>query len=415
MQKYDAIIIGAGVAGLVAAKELESFKLKTLIVDAAPEVGGRLQSEQYNGFILDHGFQVLLSAYPMVQKHLDLKALNVKPFKPGALLFNDQKKIKVQDVNRQPSALLGMAFSEVGSFFDKLKMAKLRKELLSQTVEEIFEHKDQTTLAFLKEYGFSQKIIDRFFKPFFGGIFLEPDLETSSRQFRFIFKMFSEGEAVIPSGGINEVAQQLKDKLKNTDFRLNTQVLKVSPNNVHLEDEELLEAGQIIIATDPQKIIPQLEGTLSWNKTLQVYFEGPSGALNTRFIALHFKKGGLVNNVACLSAVQASYAPKGKHLYSVSLSKDPGLSESELQSKIVAELHGMLGSSSSQWKMIRSFKVSKALPRIDQVVYERAFEESRVMDGIYIAGDFLLNPSLNGAMLSGELAAKALILNHRSS
>lgn len=415
MANYDAIIVGAGAAGLVAAKELEAFKLRTLIVDAAPEVGGRLQSDQHNGYILDHGFQVLLSAYPMVKKHLDLKALKVKSFKSGALLFNDGQRIKVQDVNRQPSALLSMAFSGVGSIFDKLKMAKLRKEVLAETVEEIFERKDQSTAAFLKEYGFSKKIIQRFFQPFFGGIFLESRLETSARQFLFVFKMFAEGDAVLPEGGINAVAQQLKQGLKSTDFRLNTKVLKVSEGKVHLEEDESLEAPQIIIATDPQKVMPQLEGTLSWNKTLQVYFEGPAGAFNSRFIALNFKSEGLVNNVACLSAVQSSYAPKGKHLYSVSLKKDPGLSETDLQAKILSELHGLLGSSASAWKMTRSYKVSKALPRIDQVVYERAFEESRVMDGIYIAGDFLLNPSLNAAMLSGESAAKALILNHKGS
>lgn len=415
MANYDAIIVGAGAAGLVAAKELEAFKLRTLIVDAAPDVGGRLQSDQHNGYILDHGFQVLLSAYPMVKKHLDLKALKVKSFKSGALLFNDGQRIKVQDVNRQPSALLSMAFSGVGSIFDKLKMAKLRKEVLAETVEEIFERKDQSTAAFLKEYGFSKKIIQRFFQPFFAGIFLEGQLETSARQFLFVFKMFAEGDAVLPEGGINAVAQQLKQSLKSTDFRLNTKVLKVSQGKVYLEEDETLEAPQIIIATDPQKVLPQLEGTLSWNKTLQVYFEGPAGALNSRFIALNFKSEGLINNVACLSAVQSSYALKGKHLYSVSLKKDPGLSETDLQAKIQSELHGLLGSSASAWNMIRSYKVHKALPRIDQVVYERAFEESRVMDGIYIAGDFLLNPSLNAAMLSGESAAKALILNHKGS
>lgn len=415
MSKYDAIIIGAGAAGLVAAKELEAFKLKTLVIESAPMVGGRLQSDEYQGYILDHGFQVLLSAYPMVQKHLDLNALKVKAFESGALLFNGQQKIKVQDVNRKPSALISMAFSSVGSIFDKLKMRKLRAEVLALSVQEIFSSPDISTLEYLKNYGFSKKIIQRFFQAFFGGIFLEHSLNTSARQFLFIFKMFAEGEAVLPADGIEAVAKQLKAQLNTTEFRMNTAVERVETGKVILEGGTEINASQIIVATDPQKLIPQLEGSLDWNKTLQVYFEGPAGALSGKLISLSFKENGLVNNVACLSAVQASYGNSGKHLYSVSLKSDPELSESELNEKILSELSEIVGPKIKDWHFLRSFKISKALPRIDQVVYERDFEESRVFEGVYIAGDFLLNPSLNAAMLSGELAAKALILNHKQS
>lgn len=413
MAKYDAIIVGAGVAGLVAAKELESYKLKTLILDAAPQVGGRLQSEQYKGFTLDRGFQVLLSAYPMVGKHLDLKALKVRSFASGAFLFNGLKTIKVQDVNRNPGALLGMLFSSVGTISDKLKMARLRKEVMSLKVEEIFEKEDQSTYRYLRSFGFSKKIINRFFKPFFGGIFLEFELNTSARQFLFVFKMFAEGEALLPADGIAAVAEQLKAQLKQSEFRLNCPVKEVVPQKVILDDGEEIEAQQVIVATDPQKLLPQLEGSLDWNQTLQVYFEGPAGAFSKKLISLSFGSDSLINNVACLSAVQPTYAPLGRHLYSISLKRDPGLSESQLTESILKELRPLLEQSAQEWKYIRSFKVQKALPQVDQVVYERPFEESRLMDGIYLAGDFLLNPSLNAAMLSGELAAKALILNHQ--
>jgi len=415
MAKYDAIIVGAGVAGLVAAKELESYKLKTLVLDAAPQVGGRLQSDQVDGFILDRGFQVLLSAYPMVKKHLDLKALETRAFAPGAFLFAGNKTIKVQDVNRNPGSLFSMIFSGVGSISDKLKMARLRKEVMAESAEALFDRKDQTTYDFLRGYGFSNKIISRFFKPFFGGIFLEFDLNTSSRQFLFIFKMFAEGDAVLPAKGMSAVGQQLKSQLKSTEFRLNTAVKSLSTGKVLLDEGEEIEAQQIIVATDPQRILPQLEDSLDWNRTMQVYFEAPSSLFSKKLISLSFAKNSLINNIACLSAVQSTYAPAGKHLYSVSLKRDPGLSENKLQEAIMQEIKSLLGSEANAWKLIRSYKVQNALPQVDQVVYERPFEESRVMDGVYLAGDFLLNPSLNAAMLSGELAAKALILNHQQA
>lgn len=415
MANYDAVIVGAGVSGLIAAKELESYKFKTLVIDAAPQVGGRLKSDQLDGYLMDHGFQVLLSAYPMVKKHLDLKALKTKAFSPGAFLFNGKESILVQDVNRNSLALIPMIFSAVGSISDKLKMAKLRKQVMAQSPAEIYDEKDQSTMAFLKDYGFSKRIIERFFQPFFGGIFLEFELETSSRQFLFIFKMFAEGDALLPEKGIEAVAQQLKSQLEKTEFRLNTKVKEIKQGKVILEDGDEIEAQQVIVATDPQELIPQLKDSLDWNQTLQLYFEGSKGPFSKKLISLSYAKNALINNVACLSAVQGAYAKSGKQLYSISLKRDPGLSENELEEAVLKELYPLLGLKSKGWKLLRSFKVKKALPRIDQVVYERPFEESRLMEGIYLAGDFLLNPSLNGAMLSGELAAKALILNHQKS
>lgn len=415
MANYDAIIVGAGVSGLIAAKELESYNLKTLIIDQAPQVGGRLKTDFFEGFTLDQGFQVILSAYPMVKKHLDLKALECKAFDSGAFIFNGAKSFTVSDVKRNPAAAISMFFSPVGNIWDKLKMAKLRKWVLEQSVEEIFEIKAESTYDYLRGYGFSRKIIERFFRPFFSGIFLENDLETSNRQFLFVFKMFAEGEACLPKKGIASVAQQIKAGLRSTEFRLNAEVLKVEKGQVHLKNGSSLEAKQIIIACEPGALLPQLADSTEWNPTLQAYFEGTAGKLTKGLIALNSDSEGLISNVACLSKVQPAYAPKGKHLYSVSLKQDPGLSENQLEVKIQSELAPLLGTQASQWKLIRTYKVNRSLPRIDQVVYSRAFEESKVMDGIYLAGDHILNPSLNAAMLSGELAAKALILNHQAS
>lgn len=411
---YDAVIIGAGVAGLIAAKELEAYHLKTLVLDAAPQAGGRLKTDRIEGFQLDHGFQVLLGAYPMVKKHLNLDALRTKAFASGAYCFDRKKGFEVIDVNRRPSAYLKMAFSPVGSLKDKLKMARLRRQVLAKSEEEIYNEADTSTLEFLQKFGFSNKIIEQFFKPFFGGIFLEHELATSSRQFQFIFKMFALGDALIPEGGIEAIAAQLKSQLQKTEFRFNTMVKSINPGKVHLEDGSEISTQQIIIAGDPSAIMPQYESDLSWNSTQQLYFSGPKGPLYKKLISLSFAKDGIISNIACLSAVQASYSKKGE-LYQVSLRENVALSETEIVEKIKRELQLIVGESLRDWKFLRAYKVQKSLPRVSSVAYERPFEESRLADGIYIAGDHLLNPSLNAAMLSGELAAKALILNHQNS
>ncbi len=414
MANYDAIIVGAGAAGLVAAKELENYHLKVLVIDADDRVGGRLKTDKVDGFTLDHGFQVLLNAYPLAKKHLDFEALGLKSFKSGAFCFKGRDHFLVEDVNRNMSAYLRMAFSPVGSVWDKLKLAKLRKEVLAKSEELIFNEPEISTLDYLKQRGFSKKIINRFFKPFFGGIFLEEELQTSCRQFQFIFKMFALGDATLPQDGIESIARQLKSQLKETQFRLNSKVKEVRKGEVELSDGEIIEAKQIIIAADPQKMYPQLVQDLAWNDTQQYYFSATKNPFPKGFITLSFAEDGLISNLAVLSDVAPNYAPKGKHLISVSIRSQQAKSDNKIEDEIKRELISSGYENVRDWELIKNFKVRKALPKLENNAYTRPFEESRIGEGIYLAGDHLLNPSLNGAMESGELAARALILNHNN-
>jgi len=414
MANYDAIIIGAGAAGLVAANELEKYHLKVLVIDADNRVGGRLKTEKIDGFTLDYGFQVLLNAYPLAKKHLDYEALNLKAFKSGAFCMDGRNHFLVEDVNRNTTAYLRMAFSPVGSIWDKMKLAKLRKDVLAKSEELIFNEPEISTLDYLKQRGFSKKIIKRFFKPFFGGIFLEEELQTSARQFQFIFKMFAQGEATLPQDGIESIAKQLKSKLQETQFRLNTKVKEVRSGEVELSDGEIIEAKQIIIAADPVKMYPQLVQDLAWNDTQQYYFSAKKNPFPKGYITLSFAEDGLINNLAVLSDVAPHYAPKGKHLISVSIRNQHAKSDDKIEEEIKRELISSGYEGVRNWELIKNYKVRKALPKLDNNAYTRPFEESRIGEGIYLAGDHLLNPSLNGAMESGELAARALILNHNS-
>lgn len=413
-RQYDAVIIGAGAAGLVAAKTLEEYKLKTLVIDADDRIGGRLKTEERKGFKLDHGFQVLLSAYPMVQKHLNLEKLNTKAFASGAYCFGTKRRFTVKDVKRHPEALLTMAFSPVGNLLDKWRLNTMRKEIVAKSVEECFTIEEVSTLDYLKHRGFSDRIIQQFFQPFFGGIFLDYELKTSARQFEFIFKMFSEGNAVLPEDGIEAVAEQLRSQLKITEFELNEKVTALEGQVLKLESGEEISAKQIIIASDPSFLLPQISQELSWNQTHQVYFIADHPDDWGKLIGLDIDPESPIGNVAFLSAVQASYAPKGKSLISVSLKSSIKGSQAERSEHIKALIRTKAGVNTSNWSYFHEFKIRKALPVLDGLAYERPFEETRIREGLYLAGDQMLNPSLNAAMLSGEMAAKALILNHQN-
>ena len=199
---YKIHIIGAGISGLIAAQILENHGYHPTIIEASATVGGRVKSDLVDGYTLDHGFQVLLTSYPATKKYLDYKALDLQKLLPGATIFKHGKAQTIGDPLRNISLLFPTLRSSIGTFSDKLKILKLNTLLKKKKITAIFKTEEKTTLQYLKDFGFSDEIIKDFFTPFFSGIFLETELETSSRMFEFVYKMFGDGLAVIPKEGM---------------------------------------------------------------------------------------------------------------------------------------------------------------------------------------------------------------------
>ena len=230
------IIVGAGLTGLSCAVYLHERGIPVRILEASDGIGGRIRTDSVQGFLLDRGFQVYLSAYPEAGKLLDLDALNLHSFEPGALVFDGRKLHRVMDVFRRPFRILESAFAPIGSFTDKFKVALLRLRILKNTTSS----PDQSTESFLKQFGFSHRMIDSFFRAFYGGIFLEDELRTSSRMFEFTFRMFSQGNATLPAKGMEAIPRQLADRLPDQAIQLNAAVTDIKGLEVTLASGCLL-------------------------------------------------------------------------------------------------------------------------------------------------------------------------------
>ncbi|MEM9857657.1 MAG: NAD(P)/FAD-dependent oxidoreductase [Bacteroidota bacterium] len=403
-EQAEVIIIGGGIAGLTCAIELERAGIQPLILEATDRVGGRVKTDQKEGFLLDHGFQVLLTAYPEAQHYLDYEKLNLKTFDPGAVIYEENRKYDISDPLRNPGSLFSMAFSPVGGLGDKLKMAKLTTGLKKQKIEDIFRKPEDTTLNHLKHYGFSEQIITNFFKPFFGGIYLENDLSTSSRMFEFVFKMFSEGSAAIPAKGIEEIPKQLLGQLKRTDIHYKTKVKQVG-SEIILENGEKLKPKKTVIATSPEAIMNGFSEEPKYQSVLNLYFSCPKPVLNKPLIGLVTDGSQLINNFCDLTSVSPAYSTTGERLISVSVNDDSHL---DVQDAVIQELAQLTGHNTTDFKYLKSYHIPKALPVNQDLKYDIATTEVKLHDDIFLAGDYLLNASLNAAMLSGRRAAEAV-------
>ena len=216
----DVLIVGAGLAGLCCARRLAEAGVSFQIVEASDGVGGRVRTDEVDGFRLDRGFQVLLTAYPEAKRILDYNQLELRAFSPGAFSWFAGRMNQLVDPWRMPGMWRIALRSDFGTLGDKLRVARLRARLRRTTIDQLFARADHATKDDLLAEGFSQEMIHRFFRPFIGGILLDGELKSSSRMFEFVFKMLSEGDTAVPTRGMGAIPAQLAAKLPTNSLRL---------------------------------------------------------------------------------------------------------------------------------------------------------------------------------------------------
>lgn len=404
------VVIGAGMAGLCCALELQSQGISSVVLDAAGTPGGRVRTDKVEGFLLDRGFQVLLTAYPEARRVLDYRALGLRSFLPGALVRTGGRFHLVADPFRRPWAALSSLRAPVGSLHDKLLIPRLRSRVLQGSPEEIWTRPETTTAEALRGFGFSERMIDSFFRPFFGGIFLETALASSSRLFEFVFRMFSVGRAALPSGGMGAIPAQLAGRLTPGTLRLNARVQAIGEGEVFLEKGERLRAAAVVIATDSTeaaRLLPELHPP-GWHGTACLYYAADRDPVGKPVLVLNGEGEGPIDNLCVPSTVAPSYAPAaGKALVSVSVTGAGEANERELESEVRKHLTTWYGPRVSDWKHLRTYRIPRALPARRSL--EPAALPVRRRPGTYLCGDHRETPSLQGAMVAGRRAAEAVV------
>jgi phytoene dehydrogenase-like protein len=405
------IIVGAGLAGLTCAKVLAESGTTVTLFEASDGVGGRVRTDTVDGFLLDRGFQVYFTSYPASRRHLDHTKLNLRAFDPGALVHRGGKSSVLSDPLRDPKALVPTLLSGAATFSDKLRTAGLAAKILSGSAAAAAAENggvDTSTLDYLRSSGLSERYIDSFYRPFYGGVFLSRTLYTSSRVFRFTFRMLATGRTVIPARGMGEIPKQLAANLPTDQIRLD------SPVEALLRDGDRVagvmaggrehEADAVVVATDAPtageltgEAVP--EGSVG---EVCLYYE-TSGLGSGKKVMLNAEDDAFVNNAVEISNISERYAPDARHLlYAVTL-EGQDLPDDELHRRGVEEL--------SRWYPEADFR-PLGLRRIPYGqfaqppgIHDDLPRNRTATSGLFLAGEYTEDSSINGSMLSGETAA----------
>ena len=410
-QHADVVIVGAGLAGLVAARTLGLNGIDSVILEASDGVGGRVRSDVVDGFVLDRGFQVLLTGYPEIHRHLDIAALDLRAFEPGALVWREGKGTVVGDPFRRPKTLVSTATASIGSVTDKARIALLRAKLLRTDPKALLRGDDIPTAAALRGMGFSSKMIDRFFRPLVGGIQLDPTLSTSRRMFDVIFRTLADGDSAVPAGGMGRITEQLASNLPRTSIHLDTPAVSVEPGRVVVSGGRSISAKHVIVATEGPVAsrllgLPQVKSRSAGC----VYFAADVAPVDGAYVILDGHGHGPVYNVAVMSHVSPAYAPAGKHLVAAAL---PGTIDGDLESAARRQLRSWWGPQVDNWRHLRTYRIEHGQP--DQTPPFHPKKNVSLGNGIFVCGDHRDTGSIQGAMFSGRRCAEAVAESVRLS
>ncbi|MFU8868805.1 NAD(P)/FAD-dependent oxidoreductase [Natronococcus sp.] len=423
-QTPRAVVAGGGLAGLVAARHLAGAGLDVTLLERAENVGGRVWTRERDGFRFDRGFQVLFPSYPAVRQELDLERLDLRRFAPGACLARPGHRSTLSDPIRDPRALPATLTNTDVSMGDKLRVARLAVDLARRDPETILESSepDATIEDYLRGRGFSERFVDNFAAPFYGGITLDRSLSTSSRVFEYVFRTLLTSRAAVPVTGMAAIPAQLAQYARNAgaSIRLETEVTDVSVDGVNGEavtvttDGDEYEADAVVVATDPPAA-RELTGVESIPTDARAcvtqYYELPGGTdleSGKRLLLNTVDEGP--NQIVPHSAVVPEYAPDGAELISATYLGEREESDAELAATTRETLES--------WYPDRRFDALET-QRTDRIEFAQfaqppgfrdGLPEPRDPDGsVYLAGDYTRWSSIQGAMESGRVAAKAVI------
>ena len=407
----DVLVVGAGLAGLACARSLVRAGRSVLVVEARERIGGRIHTDTLEGFRLDYGFEVLQTAYPEARSALDFAALDLRPFRPGALIRIDGGFHRVADPWRDPLALIPALRAPIGSLGDKWRLARLRWRTTRAAPEALYARPESRTDEYLRASGFSEAMIERFFRPFFAGVFFDPTLSVSSRAFEFYFAAFAAGDTALPAAGMGAIPAQIAAGLPPGAIRTGARVASLGERCVILESGERLGARAVVVATDGASAARLLGETRvpGTRGTTCVYFAAEAPPIREPMLVLNATRRGPVNSVVVPTLLSRDYAPPGMTLVAVNVLGGAAPDDAALAGAIRAQLVEWFGAGVGSWRHLRTYRIPDALPLQEPPLADPTRRIARQNDWLFVAGEHRNAACIQWALHSGRRAAEEIV------
>ena len=401
------VIVGGGIAGLQAANILQSKGLDFILIEKSMSLGGRVQSEEFQGYILDHGFQVLQTAYPEVQRSLQISKWDLSYFQSGAYVFNEGKFKPFLNPLKSPLLFL-KNITAAATIFDFLKLVWIW--LKTQGSISPINSDPETTSELISRYRFSEKFQRNFLSPFFAGIFLDDQLSPPATLFFYYMKQFLEGKAALPKNGIGDIALDLASRIPKEKIMTGVWVTEINEKSLLLNNGDTVLFDQLILATDPKQACELLKINFPPQSQFgsKTFYFSMDKKLETALPLIHLMPihSSPLLHFSCLSQVNPELAPDGKHLISAtSLQMD--LTDKE----VAHELARVLDLSPNDFIFLKSFSIPHSLYKLG--CFAEVCQKAEAKN-IMLAGDYTLFPSLQAALSSGRKAAEKIVASSQT-
>jgi phytoene dehydrogenase-like protein len=461
-EHVEIAVVGAGLAGLTAARHLAQAGRDVHLFDQNPEPGGRVRAELVDGYRLDLGFQVLLTGYPAVQEELDLERLALCSLEPGCVIVRDGRHHSLPDPFRTPNRWIEAALFPLATIGDKLKTRTLRNRLKEQTEEQIFSAGEQMAAVALRNLGFSERFLSTFWIPFFSAVFLDPPLEVTTRMFNFVFRSIALGDIVLPRGGMGAIAEQIAGRLPPGVLHPRTRATALQieggrvrgltvaavpagpgggPDAYGAAGFTRLTPGRPAEAAPAESGRAQGKGPAAPTRTVRadhvILASGPEDArrlgkldlplleplgvsvvyfaanhIVTRERRIFLNGGGSSPGHHCvfLSNVCPSYAPPGSQLVSVTILGTPEGEGSTLAERVRRQMAIWFPQGQTDdWRWLATYKVPLAQFRQPPGLLGRLPGPLTPIQALVLAGDYTRHSSVQGALESGQIAARMIL------
>ncbi len=404
MATEDVVVIGAGLAGLAAAVHLTATGRSVTVLEASDAVGGRVRTDNADGYLLDRGFQVYDTAYPESARVLDHAALELQAFPNGAMLRLDGRFHRLVDPRQDPLGGLRSAVAPFGSIGDKAALGRLLLRVLLTDGQRLLDRPETTAYEAFRAAGLSDRVIDRLLRPFLSGVLLEDELLTTSRFVELALRSFARGKQTVPAAGMGAIPAQLAARLPEP-VRLQHAVSSIAGTTVRVEEAEAIRGSSVIVATDAwtaTRLLPELGSPPAARRVTTFYYAAPtSPTKGDGLIRLDGDRTSLVSNVLTLTDRAPTYGP-GPLVSASTLTADVP------EHVVRGELRSWFGPDVDEWQHLRTYDIPRALPAAPPP-RGTLRDPVRVAHGQYVCGDWRDSPSIQGAMVSGRRAAVALL------